>query len=275
MTTKSAFLRRVQEVALQEGLDLQGDDRVLAVTGAVFGALHDVLTPEESRAVAHDLPTPLERLWQEPWENSWLAQVIARLRGPKHLDQDDFYRQVARNGNLPDGTAPAAVKGVFTALRETVPAPVARHIAGELPLPLREIWQGRSASADLLLSHEEEAPEGLVGEVPVGEWTSFLAGLSAHYQASPVRIYVVDPDGETFEVVSHMPLIGMEPENEPDGVRAIDVVVGETGGMHPEHLLHRAERPNRIFLRVNPAGYAHILNIEQADGSKTMVRFAA
>ena len=279
-TSKAAFLKRVRDVAREEALDLAGEGQAIAVTAAVFRALHDELTAEEGMVVAKDLPSPLEKLWQRPWENSWIGQVLARLRGPGRINREVFFERVQRNTGLPDsvmpGTAaPAAVKAVFTALRETLPAEDARRVASELPMPLRDIWEGRSGTTDLLISHEEGSPEGMVGEVPIGEWASFLAGLSAHYQLSPVRILVEEADGQTFEIVNHMPLIGMEPEIEPDGVRAIDVVVGETGGEHPQHLMHRAQHPNRILLQVNSQGYAHLLNIEQEDGGRTLVRFAA
>ena len=124
-------------------------------------------------------------------------------------------------------------------------------------------------------SHQETSSEGLVGEVPKGEWATFLAGLSAHYQNSPVQICVETDDGTVHQVSNRLPLIGMEPEIEPDGVRAIGVVVGEASGGHPAHLLHRALQPNRILLQVNPEGYARLLDIEQADGSRTLVHFAA
>jgi uncharacterized protein (DUF2267 family) len=281
MTSRDAFLRRVQMLAAEDGTDLQRPDRAEAATAAVFQALHDELSAGESRAIAADLPEPLERTWQEPWENSWLKQVFTAVGGPTGLDRESFFRRVRQRMGametltLPPEAVPGVVRAVFTALRERLPGTHAEMVARELPVELRDLWQGGARMEDVVVSHAASSAEGSVGEVPRGEWPAFLAGLSAHYQTSPVRISIDQGEGKVQEIVSHMPLIGMEPEIEPDGVRAIDVVVGDTAGDRPDHLLHRAVRPARLLLQVNEAGYPRLLNIEQEDGTHTLIRFAA
>lgn len=281
MTSRDAFLRRVQEVAAEGGIDLGHRERAAAATAAVFRALHDELSARESRLVAGDLPEPLERTWQEPWDNSWLRQVLTALGGPAGLDRESFFRQVRhRMGDVEEMTLPLAVmagivQAVFTALRERLPQGHADMVAKELPMELRDLWQGGARFDEPVGVGDPGAPAGAVGEVPRGEWPAFLAGLSAHYQTSPVRISVELEDGKVHDLVTHLPLIGMEPEVEPGGVRAIDVLVGATAGAHPDHLMHRAMHPQRLLLQVNEAGYPRLLDIEQEDGTRTLIRFAA
>jgi uncharacterized protein (DUF2267 family) len=290
MTSRESFLRRVQQLAAEDGIDLQRQDRAEAATAGVFHALHDELTTAEGRTIAADLSGPLERMWQEPWENSWLYQVVTRLRGPNALNREDFFQRVRHHMGTMESFAlrkedvPGLVAAVFTALRERLPKAHANMVARELPPELRDLWLGGAAMEDVAGTNRLEQivgaqtgifPEGSVGEVPRGEWLAFLAGLSAHYQTSPVRITIEQRDGQCQDLVTRMPLIGMEPEIEPDGIRAIDVVVGDVSGARPEHLLHRAEHPARLLLQVNEAGYARLLDIEQEDGTRTLIRFAA
>jgi uncharacterized protein (DUF2267 family) len=287
MTSREAFLRRVQDVAAECGTDLRrtagglsAGERAEAGTAAVFRALHDELSAREGVTIARDLPHPLERTWQEPWDTSWLRQIVTTLRGPDGLDREDFFHRVSHHMGSMEALrlrreeVPGLVLAVFTALRESLPAAHAAMVARELPAALRDLWQGGAQMESVVGSHDAASAEGMVGEVPRGEWLPFLAGLSAHYQTSPVRI-TIEQEGRVQELVSRMPLIGMEPEFEPEGVRAIDVVVGEISGARPEHLLHRAEHPARLLLQVNEAGYARLLNIEQEDGTRTVIRFAA
>jgi uncharacterized protein (DUF2267 family) len=281
MSGWDAFRRRVQELGAAEGIDLQRRDRAEAVSASVLQALHEELSGSEARAVARGLPHELERLWVEPWETSWLQQLVAGWRQGGGLDREAFFARVQHGlGSIeamlvrPE-EVPGLVAAVFTALREHLPAPLVDTVARALPATLRDLWEGGARVADVISTHLAMSAEGAAGEVPKGEWLPFLAGLSAHYQTSPVRITIEQRDGRTLELVSHMPLIGMEPEMAAEGVRAIDVVVGETGGRHPEHLLHRAEHPARLLLQVNEAGYARALDIEGEDGTRTLIRFAA
>lgn len=271
MTTKAAFLTRVRAVAAAQGVDLPGREAAERATGAVFQTLHRRITPLEADQVAAQLPRDLERLWQ----GSWLQGLTTALRGPERWNRAAFYAQVGRLGRFPANQVPAVVAAVFTALRESLSAGEADDVHAQLPVDLKPVWAGANLPPDLVVSHEEGYAEGLVGEVPAREWRPFLAGLAAHYRDAPVRVVIETPDGRCNPLSTRLPLLGLEPEIEPDGVRAIDVALGETSGRHPAHLVHRALQPRRLLLQVDAAGYARLLNIESDDGSRTLVHFAA
>lgn len=102
--------------------------------------------------------------------------------------------------------------------------------------------------------------------IPPEQWTYRLNKLSESFEHWPVSLDVVARvDGQPREF-SQIPLLGITAE--PNGPIVISVVVA-TG----EHITHIIHAPTRVLLDKTDRGANAALEIESADGTKTILRF--
>jgi uncharacterized protein (DUF2267 family) len=100
---------------------------------AVFGALRDRLTPEESRQAAAQLPRELKAMWLG-------GEVPGRK--PMKMHRREFYERVKKDaGAASIREARFLVIAVFAALKEQLSAGEAEDIQSQLPKDLRAVWQ--------------------------------------------------------------------------------------------------------------------------------------
>ena len=101
-------------------------------TGAVFHALRDRLTMEESDQVVAQLPHELKAVWQE-------GERVGRR--PLKMDREAFYERVRQEAGLASTThACWATIGVFAALKEQLSPGEADDVLAQLPKDLKEVW---------------------------------------------------------------------------------------------------------------------------------------
>jgi hypothetical protein len=105
-------------------------------------------------------------------------------------------------------------------------------------------------------------------EVEPVEWISFLDGFSRQHEGWLATIEVATAGGKLTEVVNRR-LRGVSIDH-PDGHQRAYVEVGDTPD---KTLTHTVEGPTRIRFRRTLAGAHEGLEIESADGSRTIVRF--
>lgn len=130
MTTES-FYRQVLAGAGRPSLE---DTR--NVTGAVFHALRDRLTPDEADQAAAQLPRPLKLLW-------WRGEVEGRH--PVKMRRQEFYARVRREAGLAsEREARIATTAVFAALKAQLSPGEAGDILGQLPKDLKTVWEDAS-----------------------------------------------------------------------------------------------------------------------------------
>jgi hypothetical protein len=102
--------------------------------------------------------------------------------------------------------------------------------------------------------------------IPPEQWTFRLNKLSESFEGWPVSLDVIAPaDGQPREF-NQIPLLGITAE--PNGPIVISVV-GATG----EHVTHIIQSPTRVLLDKTDRGANAALEIESADGTKTVLRF--
>jgi hypothetical protein len=102
--------------------------------------------------------------------------------------------------------------------------------------------------------------------IPPEQWTFRLNKLSEAFERWPVSLDVIPrADGQPREF-TQIPLLGITAE--PNGPIVISVV-GETG----EHVTHIIHSPTRVLLDKTDRGANSALEIESADGTKTVLRF--
>ena len=132
--TAAAFYRTVMRTS--------GDDRrelAKRATAAVFHALRDRLTPEESDQLVDQLPTELKRIWR--------AGEKAERR-PVKLHRAQFFERVkAETGAVSAREARWVTLAVFAALKEQLSPGEAEDVLAQLPKDLKEVWAEAQAEA--------------------------------------------------------------------------------------------------------------------------------
>jgi uncharacterized protein (DUF2267 family) len=132
--TPEAFYRTVMRTC--------GDDRrerAKRAAAAVFHALRDRLTAEESDQVVAQLPAELKRVWR--------AGEKAKRR-PIKLHRQEFFERV--RGEI-GATSPREARwitlAVFAALKEQLSPGEAEDVLAQLPKGLKEVWAEAQAEA--------------------------------------------------------------------------------------------------------------------------------
>lgn len=115
-------------------------DRALAkrATAAVFHALRDRLTPEESDQVVAQLARPLQDMWSE-------GEVEGRR--PVKLHGPEFFERVRVAAGLPSTKeARWMTLAVFAALKAHLTPGEGEDVWSQLPKDLKEIWSEATAA---------------------------------------------------------------------------------------------------------------------------------
>jgi len=110
------------------------DDSVVAqrAIAAVFHALRDRLTPEESDQVMAQLPRPLKEVWSEG---------DVKGRHPVKLNRPEFFERVREVAALPSTTEARRVTlAVFAALKTQLTPGEGDDVWSQLPKDLKEVW---------------------------------------------------------------------------------------------------------------------------------------
>lgn len=122
------FYRRV---LLEAGRPSLADSK--RVTGAVFHALRDRLTPDEADQAVAQLPRPLKFLW---WEGQ------AEGRRPLKLHRKEFLARVRDEAGLAsEREARVATQAVFAALKDQLSPGEADDVHAQLPRDLKSVWE--------------------------------------------------------------------------------------------------------------------------------------
>ena len=101
-------------------------------TAAVFHALRDRLTPEESDQVVDQLPRDLKDVWEAGEKKE---------RRPLKLHREEFYERVKQEtGVASKREARWLTLAVFAALKEQLSPGEAEDVFAQLPKDLKEVW---------------------------------------------------------------------------------------------------------------------------------------
>jgi uncharacterized protein (DUF2267 family) len=116
------------------------DDRAGAVraTAAVFHALRDRLTLEESAQLRAQLPRALQAVWDEG---------DIRGRRPLKMHRQEFYRRVAHDAKAPAREARRLTLAVFAALNTQISPGEASDVLSQLPKYLKELWSEKEMTS--------------------------------------------------------------------------------------------------------------------------------
>ena len=118
--------------------------------------------------------------------------------------------------------------------------------------------------------HKQERSDKASGqEIPRGEWLSFLDGFSRQHEGWLVTLEVAEGPGRSGVEAEDLKLEGITPEHSEEHDR-ISIALGKAPD---DHLTHFVSNPIRVsFLEAKDGSHVG-LQIEAADGGRTVVRF--
>lgn len=106
-------------------------------------------------------------------------------------------------------------------------------------------------------------------EIPRGEWLSFLDSFSRQHEGWLATVEVAEGEGGSGVEAENLKFEGATPEHS-EGHDRISIALGKAPD---DHLTHFISDPVRVvFLETKGSGHVG-LQIEAADGGRTLVRF--
>jgi len=107
-------------------------------------------------------------------------------------------------------------------------------------------------------------------EISHDEWTTFLDRFSRQHEGWLVTLEVFAPDIGAQEEARELPLEGISAAAKDSEPKTIAISVGKTP---QDHVTHTITEPTRVWLEQTSEGANAALEIESADGAKTLLRF--
>lgn len=107
-------------------------------------------------------------------------------------------------------------------------------------------------------------------EITPAEWPGFLDAFSRVHHGWRARVDVLGDEFGAQEETDHLPLMGIATDARDPRRQRITITLGTSPD---DHVSHAIDRPSKMFLEQSDAGADQALEIESADGTKTLLRF--
>lgn len=108
-------------------------------------------------------------------------------------------------------------------------------------------------------------------EIKHDQWATFFDEFSKRNRSRPTRIEVLSELGAQ-EAERHLPLNGISVDENGSSAPRIEILLG---GASPtvQHLTHAIPRATSVFLKAGIDGSDEALEVEDANGAKTLLCF--
>jgi hypothetical protein len=116
------------------------------------------------------------------------------------------------------------------------------------------------------------ASKAVSGEIERSGWASFFGDFSKRNQSRATRLETFGDLGAQEEE-QNLPLNGISVEETGAGAPRIEIMLGGFSPSDERHLTHTVERAARVITKTSADGHDEALEIEDADGVKTLLRF--
>jgi hypothetical protein len=116
------------------------------------------------------------------------------------------------------------------------------------------------------------ANEARSGEVERGRWAGFFDEFSKRNRSRATRLETFGDLGAQEEE-RNLPLNGISVEGAGTGAPRIEIMLGGESPKDGRHLTHTITRAARVTPKTDADGRDEALEIEDADGVKTLLRF--
>jgi hypothetical protein len=107
-------------------------------------------------------------------------------------------------------------------------------------------------------------------EIPRSEWRQFFDSFSRQHEGWLATLEVLGADVGAQEEGRELPLAGVSLSSGGDEAEAISIDLGMTPDKHVSHAI---SEPTAVWLEQTEEGANAALEIEVADGTKTLLRF--
>jgi len=114
--------------------------------------------------------------------------------------------------------------------------------------------------------------EARSGEIKRGQWAAFFGEFSKRNQSRATRLEIFGDLGAQEEE-QNLPLNGISVEETGTGAPRIEIMLGGERPSDERHLTHTIARAARVTAKTGADGRDDALEIEDADGVKTLLRF--
>ena len=108
-------------------------------------------------------------------------------------------------------------------------------------------------------------------EIEQQEWSDFFNGLNKRRYDWTTNVEILNGDIGDQTLSNGLPFNGVTLERNGSSI-TIGVSVGEGANLHQTHNI---KDPTRVAFLPTASGFSEVLDIEEADGTKTLVRFIA
>src|SRR5262245_41144032 len=110
------------------------------------------------------------------------------------------------------------------------------------------------------------------GEIKRGQWARFFDEFSKRNLSRPTRLETFGDLGAQEEE-QNLPLNGISVDEKGTGAPQIEIMLGADSPSDERHLTHTIARAARVFTKASADGRDEALEIEDADGVKTLLQF--
>ena len=107
-------------------------------------------------------------------------------------------------------------------------------------------------------------------EIPRPEWNSFFNAFSRQHEGWLATLEVFAPDVGAQEEAHELPLEGVSIASGNEAAETIAISLGKDPA---DHITHIIAKPEHVWLEQTSEGANAALEIESADGTKTLLRF--
>jgi hypothetical protein len=107
-------------------------------------------------------------------------------------------------------------------------------------------------------------------EIPQRDWVEYLDEFSRGHQGEQVTVEVMSKEVGAQVEARDVPLQGISADRKRSGEHDVNIILGKE--LNPP-LTHIVPEARRIFVMSSDQGTDQALEIEAADGSRTLVRF--
>lgn len=107
-------------------------------------------------------------------------------------------------------------------------------------------------------------------EIPQSEWNSFFDLFSRQHEGWLTTLEILGKDIGAQREANELPLEGVSLVSGGEESEAISIDLGSTAS---DHVSHFVSEPTHVWLEQTTGGTAASLEIEETDGTQTLLRF--
>ncbi|MGE0132990.1 MAG: DUF5335 family protein [Blastocatellales bacterium] len=112
----------------------------------------------------------------------------------------------------------------------------------------------------------------MVGDIKQGQWAVFFDDFSKRNRSRATRVEIFGDLGAQEEE-HDLPLNGISVEETGPDAPQIEIMLGGASPGDPRHLTHTIAHATRVLPKTSADGRDEALEIEDASGVKTLLRF--